>query len=170
MGGVNVDGGGGGGRKSVDAEIPLVPFIDLLLCCIMFLLVTAVWNQLARIDASQKQPGQPDSEQEPPEEEEERWVLRVTAAGYALATTDGEQRFEVPKKADDYDMDALIRTLKDRATQAPDRHDLVVAPDDDVPYTHIIEAMDTAVGEGFTDLALSDSSILAAVEEQAPQG
>jgi biopolymer transport protein ExbD len=36
----------------VDSEIPLVPFIDLLLCCVMFLLVTAVWNQLAAVETS----------------------------------------------------------------------------------------------------------------------
>ncbi|MCB9629673.1 MAG: biopolymer transporter ExbD [Sandaracinaceae bacterium] len=45
-------GSEGGGRKTVDSEIPLVPFIDLLLCCVMFLLVTAVWNQLAAVEAS----------------------------------------------------------------------------------------------------------------------
>src|SRR5215510_10154511 len=51
MGGINVDGGHGG-KKSVDSEIPLIPFIDLLLCCVMFLLVTAVWNKLASVDAN----------------------------------------------------------------------------------------------------------------------
>jgi biopolymer transport protein ExbD len=39
----------GGGRKSLNPSIALVPpFIDLLLCCVMFLLVTAVWNDLGR--------------------------------------------------------------------------------------------------------------------------
>ena len=50
-------GGGHGGKKSVDSEIPLVPFIDLLLCCVMFLLVTAVWNQLAQLEVNQRVPG-----------------------------------------------------------------------------------------------------------------
>jgi biopolymer transport protein ExbD len=45
-------GSGDGARKTVDSEIPLVPFIDLLLCCVMFLLVTAVWNQVAAVEAS----------------------------------------------------------------------------------------------------------------------
>ena len=35
MGGISV-GGGHGGKKNLDSEIPLVPFIDLLLCCVMF--------------------------------------------------------------------------------------------------------------------------------------
>ena len=58
MAGVSVDSGGHGGKKSVDSEIPLIPFIDLLLCCIMFLLVTAVWTSMARVPASPRIPNE----------------------------------------------------------------------------------------------------------------
>jgi biopolymer transport protein ExbD len=37
-------------------EMPLVPFIDFLLCLISFLLITAVWSQMARIDADANVP------------------------------------------------------------------------------------------------------------------
>ena len=47
-----IETGGAHGRKKVDHEIPLVPFVDLLLCCLMFLLVTAVWAQLGSLGAS----------------------------------------------------------------------------------------------------------------------
>ena len=63
MGGISV-GGGGGGKKSVDSEIPLVPFIDLLLCCVMFLLVTAVWNKLASMEAAAPQMPSPMGEED----------------------------------------------------------------------------------------------------------
>src|SRR3954466_3769028 len=42
-----------GGRKSLDAEINLVPFIDLLSVCICFLLMTAVWVQLSTVQVKQ---------------------------------------------------------------------------------------------------------------------
>ena len=60
-------GSGRAEKKSVDASVPLIPFIDLLLCCIMFLLVTAVWNQLASVDVAQRVPGGdvPDAPREP---------------------------------------------------------------------------------------------------------
>src|SRR5215472_5351489 len=45
--------GGGGRRKSLDFTLNLVPFIDLLSCCIAFLLITAVWSEVASIDVSQ---------------------------------------------------------------------------------------------------------------------
>jgi biopolymer transport protein TolR len=41
------------GRKSLDAEINLVPFIDLLSVCICFLLMTAVWIQIGAVQVKQ---------------------------------------------------------------------------------------------------------------------
>ena len=63
MGGVSVEGGGGG-KKSVNSEVNLVPMIDLLLCTISFLLITAVWSQMARINADAQVPGPPRTDQQ----------------------------------------------------------------------------------------------------------
>ena len=56
-------GGRASGRKDVDANLPLVPILDLLLCCLMFLLVTAVWNSLASVSVSQRLPGESTADQ-----------------------------------------------------------------------------------------------------------
>jgi biopolymer transport protein ExbD len=64
MGGVSVDTGGKGGRKALDSEINLIPMIDLLICCIAFLLITAVWSQMSRINADAQVPGPPNPEKE----------------------------------------------------------------------------------------------------------
>jgi len=151
-------GGGGSGKKSVDSEIPLVPFIDLLLCCVMFLLVTAVWNQLARIDANQQQPGQQGPDQPPPEEKI-RVVLQVQESGYVLASTAGD-RIEMPKVDEGYDLVTLREKLRERKNMDPNRKDLVVAPADGVMYADVITAMDVVVGEGFPDMTLSDNAPL----------
>ena len=157
MGGVSV-GGGHGGKKNVDSEIPLVPFIDLLLCCVMFLLVTAVWNRLARLDANQQVPGQPNADQPPPEETI-RLYLQVTQTGFTIASTAGE-RIEIPKSGDEYDLETLRTRLVERRQAEPNRHDLIVAPEDGVMYEDVIAAMDLAVGEGFEDVSLSDGAAL----------
>lgn len=57
MAGVNVDGGGRGGRRQLDTEINMIPMIDLLMVTISFLLITAVWVQSSRIDANASVPG-----------------------------------------------------------------------------------------------------------------
>ncbi len=48
---------GGAGRRAVDHEINLVPMVDLLVCCISFLLITAVWSHAARMEARADTPG-----------------------------------------------------------------------------------------------------------------
>jgi hypothetical protein len=50
-------GGSPSGRRALDYELALVPFIDFLLCLVAFLLVTAVWSQLARLRADARVPG-----------------------------------------------------------------------------------------------------------------
>ncbi|MCH2108298.1 MAG: biopolymer transporter ExbD [Polyangiaceae bacterium] len=68
-------GGGHGGKRSSNHEIPLIPFIDFLLCLVMFLLVTAVWSHMARIEADAKVPGPPrEDEQDKIEPEKELHV------------------------------------------------------------------------------------------------
>lgn len=46
---LNTGAGSGTGRRSVDAELALVPMIDLLVCCITFLLLTAAWSLMHRL-------------------------------------------------------------------------------------------------------------------------
>ena len=57
-----------GGKKNVDFTVNLVPTIDLLSVLIAFLLITAVWTQLARINAQQVLPKTSDKPQEQTEE------------------------------------------------------------------------------------------------------
>lgn len=58
MGGVNI-ASGGGGRRSTDSEINMIPMIDLLMCLICFLLITAVWSTMSRLNADAQVPGPP---------------------------------------------------------------------------------------------------------------
>jgi hypothetical protein len=77
MGGVDVGGGGGGKRKAIDSEINMIPMIDLLMVTISFLLITAVWTHMSRINADAQVPGppRPDVEQEKVEPEKQLHVM-----------------------------------------------------------------------------------------------
>ncbi len=57
MAGIDTGGGGHGDKRATNHEIPLIPFIDFLLGLVMFLLVTAVWSRMARINADARVPG-----------------------------------------------------------------------------------------------------------------
>jgi biopolymer transport protein ExbD len=141
--------GQSGQRKPIDHEIPLVPFIDLLLCCIMFLLATAVWEEMARISAQQE--GTPEIVDPTPRVS---LILSISEQGYVLADTTGVRR-EIEKRDGEFDVLALQTALRERRVLEPNRQDLVVAPQDDVPYDAVVGAMDMARGEGYPNLALS---------------
>jgi biopolymer transport protein ExbD len=102
MAGIDV-GGGHGGRRSVNQELPLVPFIDFLLCLVMFLLVTAVWSQMARLNADAQVPGPPNPEKDIEEQKKEK-TLHVEMRGdrkFDLVWKEGTtvvNTIEVPRK------------------------------------------------------------------------
>lgn len=49
---------GAGHRRALDHELPLMPFIDFMLCLLAFLMMTAIWTQMARLKALAEGPGQ----------------------------------------------------------------------------------------------------------------
>src|SRR3954452_9532518 len=114
-----------GGKKALDAEINLVPFIDLLSCCISFLLITAVWTQLARMDVSQKGQGAAGSTEEKSPEPTGTVTLFVNADGYQFAKSTGETT-DIPNKGDEYDYSKLADVLKDAKTAYPDKNDIAI--------------------------------------------
>jgi len=91
MGGVDVGGGGGGKRKSLDSEINMIPMIDLLMVTISFLLITAVWTHMARLNADAQVPGppRPDVEQEKPEPEKQLHVMMQAEDKFVLVWKQG---------------------------------------------------------------------------------
>jgi len=63
MGGVDV-GSEGGKKRATNSDINMIPFIDLLMVTIAFLLITAVWVTNSRINADAQVPGPPNPTQE----------------------------------------------------------------------------------------------------------
>ncbi len=102
MGGVNVDSGGKTGRRALDSEINMIPMIDLLMVTISFLLITAVWSHMARLNADAQVPGPPQPTEltnVPPEKQlhiemrgTDKFVLIWKQSGTVISTVD------VPRK------------------------------------------------------------------------
>ncbi len=97
-----IDTGGHGGKRSTNHEIPLIPFIDFLLCLVMFLLVTAVWSHMARIEADAKVPGPPkDTEKDKIEKEKQLHVEMRGERKFQLVWKEGTtvvNTIDVPRK------------------------------------------------------------------------
>ncbi|MCA9667201.1 MAG: biopolymer transporter ExbD [Myxococcales bacterium] len=155
--GVSIDTGGKGGKKPVDAELNLVPFIDLLVCCICFLLITAVWTQMARIKVSQGQKGTASEKKEKkPPEMQIKIVILVGDDGYTI--TAGAERLVIPKQGKHYDTARLAKQLRDIKVRQPSKNDLTVAVEDGIKYKFVIAAMDIALQQHFDAIRVTDAS------------
>lgn len=93
MAGVNVASGTRGGRRALDSELNVVPMVDLMFVILAFLLLTAAWTQMSRLDAAASVPGE--SEQ-PVTPEAARKVLDVTVTDdrVVLEWKRGSERLE----------------------------------------------------------------------------
>ena len=119
MGGVDVGGGGGGKRKSLDSEINMIPMIDLLMVTISFLLITAVWTHMSRINADAQVPGppRPDVEQEKVEPEKQLHVMMQSEDKFTLVWKQGSttvDQIDVPRK------DVIIHAGNQDVVRFPD--------------------------------------------------
>jgi biopolymer transport protein ExbD len=88
MGGVDV--GDSGKKRSMNHDINMIPFIDLLLCSIAFLLITAVWVTNSRINADAQVPGPPDPQKElTPQAPEKVLHLHISDTEFGLVWKQG---------------------------------------------------------------------------------
>ena len=155
MGGAAPTPSGKGGKKPLDASINLVPFIDLLSCCISFLLITAVWTQLARMDVTQKSKSQgaPNDDPQPNQVTLTLFVNKDNTFTFSKST--GES-IPIEAKADDFDYVKLADILAQAKKDHADKEDLTIKSDDVVVYHKIIKAMDIAISAKFPTVTLTD--------------
>ncbi len=145
----SIDMGGPSGRKRVDQELPLVPFIDLLFCCIMFLLATAVWNQLAKIPIVNDDGGPVSADAPVPDQE--MLVVEVHEASVGVGFQTGAQHSI--SDADGLNADALRARFSLLREMDPRRRNVVVRVDDGIPYARVMAVLDETVAF-FPDLSL----------------
>ncbi len=150
---VSVDTGGKSGKKPLNADLNLVPYIDLLTCMVAFLLITAVWSQLARLEAHQK--GQGQAGEDTPPDKVFKLVVLVNDSGFNLVADQDQQ--PIPKKGDNYDYEKLGDELKKIKDTHADKTDIQVASDDSIKFEILVKTMDTALSARFPDISLIDS-------------
>src|SRR5207245_4313467 len=143
------------GKKALDAEINLVPFIDLLSCCISFLLITAVWTQIAGLQVASSG-GPPD-----PQQKQEQTIdvkLLLTEKGYQLAMAGG--MVEIPKVngsegTPGFDRKTLSEKLKTLKASLPEQSAITVQPEDAVAYDDLVNTVDICLGEQLRNVTVA---------------
>jgi biopolymer transport protein TolR len=157
----SVGGHSSGRSKSLDAEINLVPFIDLLSMCICFLLMTAVWIQIAAIEVKQSHGNQAKTTQA-------LYDLDLRFVGPTAVEVKLQKENKILKKdafqaASLSDLVASLETtLKGWPIQAPSENSLksslisaaMVTPAIGVPYGNMIAVVDALRRQGIVNLGI----------------
>ncbi|HMN67424.1 MAG TPA: biopolymer transporter ExbD [Bdellovibrionales bacterium] len=145
----------GGDERSKTVDLNLVPIIDLMSVCIIFLLITAVWTQVSMIQIGSSIYGKKstDEKAEPPPKAEIPFRLDVQRDGYRVII--GRQTLKFPKIAGEYDQPKLTAELKKIKELYPDKVDAVVTVLDDLPYGSLIGGMDALLTAGFPEISVA---------------
>ena len=155
--GVSIQTPGGKGRKSVDAELNLIPFIDLLSVCILFLLMTAVWVQISKMSAFTQPSGE--------------------------STITHSEVSSLNEKKEDRDLDVIIKTsgvevlengrslgvlsfdnFKEQATGLKNKlarysdPKISLRAEDDVVYENVITVLDGLFSVNWTQITISGAN------------
>jgi biopolymer transport protein ExbD len=168
-------GGAASGKGGIsDASLNVVPFIDLLICLICFLIISAAWTSLSKIDVDQALPKASKTPPKEPPKKKPKINIAVTPTGHLVNLFNSEEhvalanpkrilingeykvccgksvegicqgRMESYKK---YDMDELKKILGDymRKGKLGDKIKIMVAAEDKVQYIHLIHTLDSVL-------------------------
>ncbi len=153
---------GAGGRKAVDVDLNLVPFIDVMSVLVLFLLLTAVWTNLSQINIKSGGVGR-DTETLPPQPPPINLSVLVGQDGLWVGITTGQPR-KIDKNPDGtYNWEALgdaLQYYKKESGIFNDRDDVEIAAEDKVDYQSIITCMDFAVAKDFKGIRYVDPGSL----------
>ncbi|NOK23088.1 MULTISPECIES: ExbD/TolR family protein [Corallococcus] len=156
-GGMDLGTGGKGGKKPLDTAINMVPFIDLMAVTISFLIMTAVWTQIGRLQVSQAGGASTDEQQE--EEKTKTVQLTLLVSPTEMRLTADQSAFDpIPLTRDDKgrpDLTKLVARFKELKAQLPDQSAITLQTEDLVRYEDLVRIIDECIGSGLPQVSVS---------------
>ena len=146
----------GNGDRSANADVNIVPFIDLMSVLVIFLLISAVWTQVSMIQIGSSIYGQKTSDEKvkPPPRAEIPFRLDITPAGHNIVI--GRKSNRIPKLPDGkYNLKDLLSQLYEIKGIYPEKVDAVITINDELEYIHLISGMDALLTAGFPEISVA---------------
>jgi biopolymer transport protein ExbD len=140
-----------GGRRSLDAPVNLIPYIDLMTTIITFLMMTAVWIQVSALDV------QADSlSTEVPVETtvQPKPISIVMDENGFVVSEDGDNPQPFAKIDGNYDLKSLSSKLEQLKAQSKTLAEVQIFSADAVKYDNIVKVIDVVAGLGFAPASL----------------
>ncbi|MGE0764233.1 MAG: ExbD/TolR family protein [Bdellovibrionales bacterium] len=132
-------------------ELNLTPYIDLMSTLIVFLLMTAVWNQISVLSTDTGSTTASDA----PVSDPNRINLSVTIMPAYLEMAENQVFTRIPHVDGKLDREKLGQQLKIWKKKYPNRNDVILNTENSVTYKMLIGAFDELVGNEFADVGVS---------------
>jgi len=142
--------GGGGGQY----ELNLTAYVDLMSTLIVFLLMTAVWSQLAVLSTDTSSTTASDGPPPPPDNKP-KITLSITILPNHMEMVENEASLKVPHLNGNIDEMRMVQILQRWHTKYPKKTDVILNTENTVTYKMLIKAFDTLVGNEFPDVGVS---------------
>ena len=129
-----------GRRSNADtAELNITAFMNLMVILVPFLLITAVFSRLAILELYL-----PGSSNEPADPQDLTFLLEVTVRKHQIEV--GDRNLGAlgvyPNAEDGYDYDALSKKLAEIKDRYPDKTDVAILLEAEIPYDTLVQVMD----------------------------
>jgi biopolymer transport protein ExbD len=127
-------------RWQETVELNITAFMNLMVILVPFLLITAVFSQVAILELNL-----PSSNDQPGAEDPETMQLEVIVRPTALEVGERTRGLltSLPMKDDKYDYGALQDYLKRVKAKYPGKVDASILLEPDIPYDILVQVMDT---------------------------
>ena len=146
-------------KGSVNVELNIIPFIDLMSCLTAFLLVTAVWVNIAKLDVKTGGKAR-DQIKQPPDDPELSVLIQKDQIWVGVSRVNDFT--VIPNTQGGYDWAKFEAVLKEQKSSAffADRQIIEIAAEstaaEPVSYQQMVLAMDVAVKVGFADVGVTE--------------
>jgi biopolymer transport protein ExbD len=154
MGGAAAEPTGKGGKKSLDANINLVPYIDMLMTIMTFLMMTAVWTQIAMLEVQNASGGAQEQPEEAPPDAPKP-ILVLAAKEQVTVTEEGQESRPFPATQDGYDFKGIEIELKRLKDARKDREVVKIQSEDGIQYQYLTKLIDLATGAELKQITLT---------------
>ena len=148
----------GGGGKSPNVELNLVPFIDLFSTLICFLLITASWQELDSMSSASPPKSTaeaPPDQPQPPPDDKKKVMLTIALGLDKVDFAEDDKLNSVPNNGDMPNVDGINAALKAWKDKYPDRKDVILATDSKAKYKYLVLMMDTLIADKFPEVSIN---------------
>jgi len=146
MGGAAPEPTSKGGKKALDAHINLVPYIDMLMTIMTFLMMTAVWTQIAMLEVQNASGGAEAQPEEPDPNKPKPILILVTDRAVKIQEEQNPDTREFPQLGEGYDWKGVFTELKRLKDARPERTEVKIQSEDGVKYVDIVKLIDICTG------------------------